>query len=376
MRATNDPTKLQWAAGVIDRQVGHMARLVDDLLDISRINRGKIRLRCQPVEVAAVIHQAVEASRPEIEARRHDLNVDLPAHSLQVDGDPTRLSQVVTNLLNNAAKYTEPGGRIGLSVATEGGPPAQGEAVIRVRDSGVGIPPEMLASVFDLFAQVDRSLDRSEGGLGIGLTLVRRIVDLHGGSVQALSDGAGRGSEFVVRLPLARWPALGDELRPEKCGSDQDTQATRHSCSPSRRILVVDDNVDGADSLARLLKLDGHVVQVAHDGSAALAAANEFRPDVIVLDIGLPGMDGFEVARRLRSQPEGQGIVLVALTGYGREDDRLQSQEAGFDHHVVKPADLEELRQILSGASSACRIGAGSMDSSAGTARTVLSLFD
>jgi signal transduction histidine kinase len=340
--ADDDPVNRRWAACVIDRQVCHMVRMVDDLLDISRINRGKIRLRRETVDLADIIAQAVEASRPDVASRRHDLTVVLPPDPPRVDGDPTRLAQVVTNLLNNAAKYTEPGGRIRLAVETDGGP--FGDAVIRVRDTGIGIPPDMLTAVFDLFTQVDNSLDHSEGGLGIGLTLVRRIVDLHGGSVQAHSDGPGRGSEFVVRLPLARRaaePTEGPTL------NGKNGQAADRPEKPTRRVLVVDDNTDGAESLAQLLRLDGHAVEVAHDGPAALDAAAEFRPQVMVLDIGLPGMDGFEVARRLRARPDGRDLVLVALTGYGRDDDRALSRAAGFDHHLVKPAELDALRRIL-----------------------------
>jgi signal transduction histidine kinase/DNA-binding response OmpR family regulator len=341
--AMDDPDKLRWAVGVIERQVGHMVRLVDDLLDISRINRGKIRLRREPVDVAAVIAHAVEASRPYIDARRHELGVSLPPQPIAVEGDPTRLAQVVTNLLNNAAKYTEPGGHISVAVEAEGGPPPHGQAVLRVRDTGIGIPPEMLPTVFDLFTQGDHSLDRAEGGLGIGLTLVRRIVDLHGGSVQAFSEGPGRGSEFTVRLALARRPA-------GKADADPDCQpggiAPRPGTS-SRRVLVVDDNVDAADSLGRLLWMEGHVVQLAHDGPTALSAAADFRPDAIILDIGLPGIDGFEVARRLRRRPDANGVILLALTGYGRDEDRATSLEAGFDHHLVKPADTDELRRLL-----------------------------
>jgi signal transduction histidine kinase/DNA-binding response OmpR family regulator len=340
--AADDPAQLQWAAGVIERQVGHMVRLVDDLLDISRINRGKIRLRRDPVDVAAVVSQAVEASRPEIDARHHELNVMVPSQPLHINGDPTRLAQVVTNLLNNAAKYTRPGGRIWLAVETADGPPAGRNAVIRVRDTGIGIPPAMLGTVFDLFTQGDHSLDRSEGGLGIGLTLVRRLVELHGGSVRATSDGPGLGSEFTVWLPVA----VPEEQCTEAGGQDHGAADAVANPSPLR-VLVVDDNEDGADSLARLLRLDGHAVQLSHTGPAALALANDFRPDAVVLDIGLPGMDGYEVARRLRDRPESRDALLVAVTGYGREEDRVLSREAGFDYHFVKPTDLDGLRRVL-----------------------------
>jgi signal transduction histidine kinase len=343
--AADDAVNRRWAVGIIERQVGHMVRMVDDLLDISRINRGKIRLRREMIDLGSVVTQAIEASRPDIDARHHELAVVLPPIPPRVDGDPTRLAQVLTNLLNNAAKYTEPGGRIRLAVETDEGPPPHGDAVIRVRDTGIGIPPDMLTAVFDLFAQVDNSLDRSEGGLGIGLTLVRRIVDLHGGSVHAHSEGPGRGSEFVIRLPLARRTPDGcDDGARNGRGS---TKAGETHGRSARRLLIVDDNADGADSLARLLQLEGHAVRVVHDGQTAITAADEFRPEIVVLDIGLPGMDGFEVARRIRGRADGPNLVLVALTGYGGENDRALSRAAGFDHHLVKPVELEALRRVL-----------------------------
>jgi signal transduction histidine kinase/DNA-binding response OmpR family regulator len=315
---------------MIERQVQHLVRLVDDLLDVSRITRGKIRLQTEPVEVAVVVARAVETSHPLLDARRHQLTVSVPAESLRVEADPVRLAQVLANLLNNAAKYTEEGGRIWLAVEREGK-----EVLLRVRDTGIGIPPHMLASVFDLFTQVDRSLDRSQGGLGIGLTLVHRLVEMHAGSVQAFSAGANLGSEFVVRLPL-----LPDECFERASGNgvtEALVQGARH------RILVVDDNADAAESLALLLQIAGHEVQSCHDGPAALAAAQAFQPDIILLDIGLPGMDGHEVARRLRAQKEFEKVLLVALTGYGQDEDQRRSREAGFDHHLVKPVEPEAL---------------------------------
>jgi signal transduction histidine kinase/DNA-binding response OmpR family regulator len=325
--------ELQWARDVIDRQVKHMVRLVDDLLDISRITRGKIRLKLEPVDMAAVVAEAVEASRPVIEARRHGLEVSVAAEPLRVNGDAARLAQVLTNLLNNAAKYTDEGGRIWLTVV-----PEDGAVVARVRDTGVGIPAEALASVFNLFTQMDRSLDRSQGGLGIGLTLVRRLVEMHGGSVEARSEGPGRGSEFVVRLPPFR-----EEPVPADAGGADSAQAG----SPGCRVLVVDDNVDAADSLAMLLRLGGCEVRLAHSGADAVEAAPVFRPQLVILDIGLPGMDGYEVARRLRADPVTRGAALVAVTGYGREEDRALSREAGFDHHLVKPVDFGLIRGVL-----------------------------
>jgi signal transduction histidine kinase len=326
-------TNLQYAREVIDRQVGHLSRLVDDLLDVSRITRGKISLQKERLEVATVVARAVETSRPLIESRGHDLVVSLPGEPVSLLGDLTRLSQVVSNLLTNAAKYTPEGGRIWLTVAREAD-----EVAVEVRDTGVGIPPDMLGRVFELFTQVDRSLDRSEGGLGIGLTLVRSLVELHGGTVEAQSDGPGRGSRFVVRLPAL---ADGDRkgVRPE----DPPARAG----SPARRILVVDDNGDAADSLALLLSIAGHATRTARDGPQALAAAEEFRPEVVILDLGLPGIDGYEMARRLRERYGPDAPLLVALTGYGQEEDRRRSHEAGFDHHVVKPPDLAILESLL-----------------------------
>jgi signal transduction histidine kinase/DNA-binding response OmpR family regulator len=326
--------ELQWARDIIDRQVKHMTRLVDDLLDISRITRGKIRLQLKPVELAAVVAEAVEASRPVIEGRRHQLEVTVAPGPLWVNGDAARLAQVLTNLLNNAAKYTDEGGRIWLAVG-----PEEGAVVARVRDTGVGIPAESLSAVFNLFTQVDRSLDRSQGGLGIGLTLVRRLVEMHGGAVEAHSDGPGRGSEFVVRLPALR----EDQAAAGLSEAAKSAQAASAGC----RVLVVDDNVDAADSLAILLRLGGCEVRLAHAGPDAVAAAQVFRPEVVVLDIGLPGMDGYEVARRLRAEAATREAVLVAVTGYGREEDRARSREAGFNHHLVKPVDFGLLREVV-----------------------------
>jgi signal transduction histidine kinase len=326
---------------MVERQTGHLSRLVDDLLDVSRITRGKINLERAPVEVGEVVRRAVETSRPVIEARRHKLDVRMPPRLVWVEGDLTRLAQVVLNLLNNAAKYTEEGGHITLTLdapAPEDGRPA--EVVLRVRDTGVGIPPEMLPRVFDLFTQVDRTLDRSQGGLGIGLTLVRRLVEMHGGRAEAHSEGAGKGSEFVVRLP-----ALAGAVPAPRT----DAEGAAEPAGPPRRILVVDDNLDSAHSLATLLRLFGNEVLEAHDGAAALEAAGAFRPDVAILDIGLPGMDGYELARRLRRLPGLEHVRLAALTGYGSEQDRRRSRAAGFDDHLVKPVELETLQAFLNG---------------------------
>jgi len=319
---------------MMDRQVQQLVRLVDDLLDISRITRGKIRLQTEPTDLAAVVARAVETCRPLIDERQHRLALALPPQPLRVTGDAVRLAQVVGNLLHNAAKYTEEGGEIWLSVAREGD-----QAIVRVRDTGMGIPAEMLGCVFDLFMQIDRSLDRSQGGLGLGLTLVRRLVEMHAGSVEAHSAGPCLGSEFVVRLP-----ALPDEVAADAPAPPAlDLQAR----GPGRRVLVVDDNKDAAESLALLLRVAGHDVRVCQDGPSALRTAAEYYPEAVLLDIGLPGMNGYEVARRLRGQPDTERALLVALTGYGQDEDQRRAREAGFDHHFVKPADLEALAALL-----------------------------
>jgi signal transduction histidine kinase/DNA-binding response OmpR family regulator len=330
--APNQP-ELVSARDMIDRQVHHLVRLVDDLLDISRITRGKIQLRAEPVEVTSVLARALEVSRPLIEAREHQLTVNEPPEPLWVRADPMRLAQVLANLLNNAAKYTEPGGHITVSAGREGE-----EAVFRVRDTGMGIPPEMIGSIFDLFTQAERSLDRAQGGLGIGLTLVKRLVELHGGTVEAHSVGAGHGSEFVVRLPaLAERPEL----------PEHSSGAGGEEAGKPVRVLLVDDNVDAAESLATLLRLQSHEVRLAHEGLTAVKTAESFRPDVVLLDIGLPGMDGYEVAHRLRAETGLNETLLVALTGYGQEDYRRRSRAAGIDVHMVKPVDLEALYTLL-----------------------------
>jgi len=325
---------LERTRDLIDRQLTHLNRLVDDLLDVSRITRGKIRLQLETVDVTKAAVGAVESSRPLIELRKHEFTLSLPAEPLHVSADPARLSQIVSNLLNNAAKYTEEGGRIWLTVERE-----DGEAVIRVRDTGAGIPANMLPRIFEPFTQVDQSLDRSQGGLGIGLTLVRRLVEMHGGRVEAFSQGVGHGSEFVLRLPIF------SEAR-SSCPICSNSAATPKSGAGSR-ILVVDDNVDAANSLAMVLRLEGHEVRTARDGPTALAASHASAPDIVLLDIGLPGMDGYEVARRLRRYPDGRQMLMVAVTGYGRDEDRARSEEAGFDHHLVKPIDFDALRPLL-----------------------------
>jgi PAS domain S-box-containing protein len=323
---------------MMERQLNHMVRLVDDLMEVSRISRGKIELRTEPVELAAVIRSAVETSRPLIESARHQLAIALPPEPLTLEADPVRLAQVFANLLNNAAKYTEEGGQIWLAARVAGdgrGSPA--EVVVTVRDTGVGIAAEMLPRVFEMFTQVDRSLGRAQGGLGIGLALVRSLVQLHGGSVEVKSDGPARGSEFTVRLPLLsrpRSPSSGRGVRPP-------------AALPSQRILVVDDNRDAADTLGMLLKFLGADVRAVNDGPAALDALRAFRPAVVLMDLGMPGMDGYEVARQVRREAEFRDVTLIALTGWGQEEDRRRTLEAGFDHHLVKPVDLDALRGLL-----------------------------
>jgi PAS domain S-box-containing protein len=317
---------------VLDRQSRHLARLIDDLLDVARIHRGTVALRREPTDAAAALERAVEAVRPLVEARGHALSVATADGPLRVLADPTRLEQVFGNLLANAAKYTEPGGRIEAAAGRRGA-----EVVVAVRDNGVGIPPEMLPKVFDLFAQVDRSLARSEGGLGIGLTLVKRLVEGHGGTVEARSE-PGRGSEFVVRLPALAAPP--EAAAPPPPAPDAEGRG--------RRVLIVDDNADTARLTGRVLAARGFAVRLAADGRAGLEAARAFRPEVVLLDIGLPGLDGYEVARRLRADETLRDALLVAVSGYGDAPARAQGRAAGFDHHLVKPVDLDALARLLS----------------------------
>ncbi|HEX7446528.1 MAG TPA: ATP-binding protein, partial [Pirellulales bacterium] len=330
---SSDESLARQVLDIAERQVHHMARLLDDLLDVSRISRGRIELRKEPLDLTAVVNRSVEALRPLFEQGRHELTVSLPPSSLRVEGDATRLEQVLTNLLNNAAKYTDAGGRIWVTIERQGN-----DAVVRVRDSGVGIAPDMLPRVFDLFVQAERRLDRSQGGVGIGLTLVRKLVELHGGRVGAHSEGVGRGSEFVVSLP-----AMAERGQPNGEASDGDDARPM----PKRKVLVVDDNPDSADTLALVLRLAGQDVRTAYDGAAALAAAEEFRPDLVLLDIGMPGMDGYQVAQRLRKDLDFRDQVLVALTGWGQDEDRRRSEEAGFDRHLVKPIETKVLMELL-----------------------------
>ena len=324
----------QKALAIIERQVGQLTHLVDDLMEVSRTITGRIQLRQEQVTVSGIVERAVETARPLIDQRKHELTVSLPPDPIWLYADAARLEQVVTNLLTNAAKYTNEGGHIWLSAQQEGD-----KAVLRVRDTGLGITPAFLPHIFDLFTQAERSSDRSQGGLGIGLALAKRLVEMHEGTI-GVSSTLGQGSEFVVSLAVCPPGALSLKTQPPPTEIAKPT-------GPVLRVLVVDDNVDAATVLEMLLQEAGHLVRMAHTGPTALAAALEYRPDVMLLDIGLPELDGFEVAKRIRQEPVLHNIVLVAMTGYGRKTDRQRSQEAGFDHHLVKPADFGKVRQIL-----------------------------
>lgn len=337
MRMADDAEAQAHARAMIERQVSQMVHLVDDLLDVGRITQGKVELRRERIDLSRAIQAAVETSLPVIDASRHALSLEMPDEPVVVDGDMTRLTQVVANLLNNAAKYTAAGGEIGVSLRREGE-----VAVVAVRDSGIGIPSDMLPRVFELFTQVDRAQERSQGGLGIGLALVKRLVEMHGGSVAATSEGAGLGSTFTLRLPAL---AATEHASPVAPPADMAVRAA-HS---GPRVLVVDDNPDGADSLAMMLSLLGCEVEVGRDGLAAVRLAESFLPRLILLDIGLPGIDGHEAGRRIRQAPWGRDLRLVALTGWGQDDDRRQSREAGFDEHLVKPIEIEALQRLIDG---------------------------
>jgi two-component system CheB/CheR fusion protein len=324
---------LEWSRDVTARQVGNFAHLINDLLDVARITEGKIQLHKELIDAAQVVRHALEAVKPIVEERKHELLLSYTSTDLRLEADTTRLEQILVNLLTNAAKYTPPGGRIQLIAGVEGN-----EVVFRVRDNGLGIRPELLPKVFDLFTQGDRSLDRAEGGLGIGLTLVRSLAELHGGTVAATSDGPGNGSEFVVRLPAAE-----ARTRTESDGKrEASAQAARRF-----RVLVVDDNVDTANGMARLLGLSGHEVRVAHNGPDALIAAREHRPEVMLLDIGLPGMDGYELATTLRGEEWSKDSVLIAVSGYGEEQARDRSKAVGFNHHLVKPVNFDTVLALI-----------------------------
>jgi two-component system CheB/CheR fusion protein len=334
MRMTrNDAESIEQSRSMMERQLSHMVRLIDDLLDVSRISRGKLELRKERVQLAAIVRSAVETSGPVIEEMHHELTVTLPSEPVVLDGDPTRLAQVLSNILSNAAKYTDPGGRIRLSSERR----ADTEVVISIRDNGVGIPPHELPTIFDMFSQADRSLERTRGGLGIGLSLAKRLVEMHGGSLSAVSEGPGRGTELIVSLPVAGGvegaPESGKREQPQPRGP--------------LRILIVDDNRDAADSLGMMLELSGYSIRTAYDGQEGLSAADEERPDVVLLDIGLPKLNGYEVCRRIRQRPWGNEVTLVAVTGWGQDQDLRRAEGAGFDRHMVKPVDPDDLMKLL-----------------------------
>ncbi|HYC56609.1 MAG TPA: ATP-binding protein [Candidatus Binatia bacterium] len=335
MRLTeNDAEASEQARTMMERQLGQMVRLIDDLLDVSRITRGKLELRKEPVELAAVVKNAIDTAMPAIQAAGHELVVELPSYSILLDADPVRLGQVFSNLLNNAAKYTERGGRIWLCARH-----SDRKVKVSVRDTGIGIPAQALPTIFEMFTQVERSLEKSQGGLGIGLTLVKRLVEMHGGSVEARSEGVGRGSDFAVTLPVTS--AASAAIVTESAESPQ----RRSAC----RILVADDNRDAAESMGTMLRLMGNDVRTVHDGAEAVEEAEVFRPDVVLLDIGMPRLNGYEAARRIRQECWGKAMHLVALTGWGQSEDKSRATEAGFDRHFTKPMDPADLERIVSG---------------------------
>ncbi len=359
MKPLGDP-QLHWARDVIARQLMSLTRLVDDLLDVSRITRGKINLTRQVVELEGLIARAVETVHPLLDEHGHALTLELPEPGVKVFGDPTRLTQAIANVLGNAAKYTDRGGQISLGATVRGA-----NIEISIRDNGIGIRPELLPHVFELFTQLDRDEGRTQGGLGIGLALVQRLVQMHGGEVTAASRGPGEGAEFVIRLPLLRddptAAQLATSLSELPSGTDAASVVTPLAgagAQRTRRILIADDNNDALESLATLLQLSGHEVYTATNGGTALQSAERHLPEVALLDIGMPLLDGYEVAKRIRAQPWGQRITLVALTGWGQDSDRRRSREAGFDSHLVKPLDLETLTDLLarlpSGAARSC----------------------
>ncbi len=333
LKGAGDP-QVQELTEMVERQVQQLSRLVDDLLDVSRVGHGKINLQMKPVDLRDVVAQAIDVSRPLIDARKHVLKVSLPRQAVEVDGDPGRLAQVVSNLLNNSAKYSDDGGRIELTVEAIGD-----QAVLRVRDTGIGIEPAMLPRIFDLFTQVKGSMSRYEKGLGIGLALVRNMIELHGGCVQAASAGLGHGTEFVVRLPLLM-------KMPAECPVAQGKPSSALR-APTRRILIVDDNKDAADSMAIMLRFAGHEVRTAYDGQKALALARLQPPDVVICDVSMPGMCGLELACHLRQDLGLRDSLLVALSGYAQEADRHRSQQAGFHAHLTKPVSLNSLKALL-----------------------------
>jgi PAS domain S-box-containing protein len=331
--AENNPAAAEQARTLMERQLQQMVRLIDELLDLSRISRGKIELRKERVDLAAILQSAIETSRPLIETAHHVLTVNLPSEPVFVEADLTRLAQVFANLLNNAAKYTDKGGHIQLSATR-----SETEVIVSIKDNGLGIPVEMLSQVFEMFTQVDRSLEKARGGLGIGLSVAKRLVEMHAGKIEAISNGHGAGSEFIVRLPLF---VSYNQKSPDLEKKEHITMANQH------RILVADDNEDSATAMAVMLKLLGNEVRTANDGLEALQVAEEFRPELILLDIGMPGKNGYDVCRHIRQQPWGSQVIISALTGWGQDEDKRRSQEAGFDHHLVKPVDPNDLEKLL-----------------------------
>jgi len=332
-RSETNPAINERARATMQRQLSHMVRLVDDLLDLSRINSDKLRLQKQPVVLSEVVSQAVETVRPLIAESRHELSIELPSEPLQLNADTVRLSQAFSNLLNNACKYTEPGGQISLTAAHR-----DGHVLVSIRDNGMGIPTDLSPRIFEMFTQADHTSERQKGGLGIGLALVKRLVEMHEGDVSAGANPAGQGSEFLVKLPLMKIP---------KANESPISHSTPETNDAPLRILVVDDNRDSAETLTMLLELMGNEMSVAYDGEQALAIANETKPDVVLLDIGLPKMNGYDVARLIRQQPWGRNPILVAITGWGQTEDKELSRESGFDHHLVKPVDHDHLIKLI-----------------------------
>jgi len=332
LAGNNGPT-VEQARLMMERQIGQMVRLIDDLLDVSRISRGKLELRRERVELASVIKSAMDTAQPLISAAGHELTLSMTAQPIHVDADPVRLAQVFSNLLNNAAKYMERGGHIWLTVIR-----GEREVTVTVRDAGIGIPADALPTIFDMFTQVDRSLEKSQGGLGIGLTLVRQLVEMHGGNVEARSEGAGKGAEFVVHLPMASVVPL------RSVADDHGEQCARAGAC---RILVADDNRDAAESMSSVLRLMGNEVRTVNDGVRAVEEAEAFCPDMLLLDIGMPRLNGYDAARRIRAERWGKSIVIVALTGWGQEEDKRRAAEAGFDRHFTKPVDPADLERLI-----------------------------
>jgi signal transduction histidine kinase/CheY-like chemotaxis protein len=332
-KAGRTPEQQKRTEEIIERQVAHMSRLLDDLLDVSRITRSALELKKNPTELTSVVGSAIETARPLLDAKHHTLSVDLPKHAVRLEADLVRLAQVFSNLLINAAKYTDPGGHVQLRAACEGS-----ELVVAIRDNGIGISADMMPRLFKMFSQAEAALGRAQGGLGIGLSLVQGLVTLHGGTVEARSDGPGTGSEFIVRLPIGL---------PVTEIPDVEAAAESLVAGAGLKILVVDDNRDAADACATLLELSGYHVQTAYTGRRALELAETFRPHALLLDIGLPDLDGYQLARKLRAAPWGRGIILIAVTGWGQEEDRRRAFDAGFDHHMTKPIAAEAVESLL-----------------------------